>query len=230
MTAAEMHNAVKIKIDKIDSLNYPDLQSAEIDFFLNDSESRFKKQRAFGMNQQRTSFEENQKRTDDLRTIIENADITPDAIDPSQKPNSVLITLPTDYEYAINEEASINGLLCGNQTTIRSDVKPSQTDDYNMMKRDPFNKPEVIDSTYAELRRSVLNGKMEVYIPVDFTLTTYYLRYIRKTQPISLSLSQDSELPEHTHREIVDMAVNSILETIESPRYQSNQIELGRTE
>ena len=35
----------------------------------------------------------------------------------------------------------------------------------------------------------------------------------------------DCDLPEHTHQTIVDMVIQSILEKIESPRYQQNVAE-----
>ena len=39
-----------------------------------------------------------------------------------------------------------------------------------------------------------------------------------------------SELPEHTHDEVVEMAVKSILEAFESPRYQSQSGEVLESE
>jgi hypothetical protein len=37
-------------------------------------------------------------------------------------------------------------------------------------------------------------------------------------------------LPEHTHQEIVDMAISSILEGISDPRYKTQQLELSKNE
>lgn len=43
-------------------------------------------------------------------------------------------------------------------------------------------------------------------------------------------LASNCDLPEHTHREIVDMTVNKLLENIESPRYQTHTNELNKIE
>ena len=47
---------------------------------------------------------------------------------------------------------------------------------------------------------------------------------------MSYSRGIGSELPEHTHDEVIEMAVKSILETIESPRYQSQSGEVLESE
>ena len=122
----------------------------------------------------------------------------------------------------------------GNGTVFQAErntvnVKPMQHDDYNKIKNDPFNKP-VVDNENKQLRRLQLGSRMEILLPEGAILETYILRYIRKPRRISLSSSIDCELAEHTHQEIVDMAVSSTLESIESPRYRSNLNELGKLE
>lgn len=111
----------------------------------------------------------------------------------------------------------------------RAEVKPTTHDKYNKIENDPFNKP-VVDDSNKQLRRLQLGGRMEILLPDDTTLDTYILRYIRRPRRISLSSSIDCELAEHTHQEIVDMAVSSTLESIESPRYRSHLNELGKLE
>jgi hypothetical protein len=64
----------------------------------------------------------------------------------------------------------------------------------------------------------------------SFILKTVYLDYLRIPTQINLSLLQDCELAEHTHQEIVDIAVRNMVEAIESPRYQTNSIEQSQSE
>lgn len=111
----------------------------------------------------------------------------------------------------------------------RAEVKPTTHDKYNKIENDPFNKP-VVDDSNKQLRRLQLGGRMEILLPDATALDTYILRYIRRPRRISLSSSIDCELAEHTHQEIVDMAVSSTLESIESPRYRSHLNELGKLE
>ena len=63
-----------------------------------------------------------------------------------------------------------------------------------------------------------------------FIIDKVKITYIRKPKEISLSLGVSCELPEHTHQEIVDMAVSSILEGISDPRFKTHQIEVGKNE
>jgi hypothetical protein len=111
----------------------------------------------------------------------------------------------------------------------KAEVKPTTHDKYNKIENDPFNKP-VMDDSNKQLRRLQLDGKMEILLPDDTALDAYILRYVRRPRRISLSSSVDCELAEHTHQEIIDMAVSSTLESIESPRYRSYLNELGKLE
>src|SRR4030043_934065 len=71
MTVSEMHTAFRLHLDKSTSLvGNPDFLPEEIDFWLNESQDRFIKQRMFGNNYKQESFENTQKRIDDLRTIV----------------------------------------------------------------------------------------------------------------------------------------------------------------
>jgi hypothetical protein len=63
-----------------------------------------------------------------------------------------------------------------------------------------------------------------------FILKTLRLDYLRVPVDITLSTSVDCELAEHTHHEIVDLTVKSIIEAIESPRYQTTSIEQQQSE
>lgn len=113
----------------------------------------------------------------------------------------------------------------------RVNVQPMQHDDYNMIIEDPFNKPRLDYKGKSLLRRLEFQSKIEVLFPhTDLIFNSYIVRYIRKPQRISLSSLTDCELADHTHQEIVDMAVSSMLENIESDRYQSNLNELSKLE
>jgi hypothetical protein len=292
MTVADMHTAIKLQVDKVDSLNFVNLSSTELDFFLNRDQDRFVKHRY-------REAEKTQKRMDDLREITTSIDITPTPTSTNNKSGGWFCTLPNTtsdtYWFALQEEVELRRKTCegevdsgkievgeqyivlgssstdsitynqitythgsiftGVTTTVGShlspvtsytvtsgnakvykgttdtvEVKPAKHDNYNKnIKKDPFNKP-VVGDDYSQLRRLQLDGKMEILAPTDVYLTKYILRYIRKPVRISLSSSIDCELSDHTHQEIVDMTVASILETLESERYKSNLNELGKLE
>lgn len=112
----------------------------------------------------------------------------------------------------------------------RVGVKATQHDDYNRIANDPFNKPKS-----DQARRLMLGDKIELLSEVDFDITKFYMRYIKKPAEMLNDLATpannvDCELSEHTHEEIVDIAVALALEGIESNRYQTNLNELNKNE
>lgn len=293
MNVSEMHTAVRILVDKIDSLSFVNLEPIEIDFFLNKEMERFIKHRTGGEFAKDRGFEETQKRMDDLRNITKSITLVPSPVSSDNKPNGQFVILPaTDsdtYWFSINEEATVLKEDCASENVLsgeikdgvsyivstgtityseqsysagdifvgetrdiggsphevthftgdgtvsntiieRIEVKPLQHDDYNKTIKDPFNKP-IISNQFKQIRRLQLDGKVELLLPEGpMILKEYILRYIRKPEQISLTSSTDCELADHTHQEIVDMAVSSILETIQSERYQTNLNELKKLE
>ena len=58
------------------------------------------------------------------------------------------------------------------------------------------------------------------------------MTYLKKPAAVDIinNPSVNCDLPDYTHQEIVDMTVNSILEAISDPRYQSTSIEMLKSE
>ena len=95
-----------------------------------------------------------------------------------------------------------------------------QHDDIFTMLDDPFN------TTKPSAPLTIIrNNEIDIYTSDIFIIEKVKITYLRKPQRISLSLGLSCELPEHNHQEVVDMAVSSILEIFQDPRYQTNQIE-----
>ncbi len=73
-----------------------------------DNKEKFIAKRAFGNNPRRTTFEEDQKRRDDLRTLVGNTIIEIFTTTNDNKPNGVFVELPSNYRHSINEEALLS--------------------------------------------------------------------------------------------------------------------------
>lgn len=101
----------------------------------------------------------------------------------------------------------------------------SQQDDIFKLLEDPFN-----TTKHTSPLSTVRGNFIDVYTSAIFIIDTVKITYIRKPRVISLSLGISCELPEHSHQEIVDMTVSSILEGISDPRYKSHQIEVNKNE
>lgn len=210
--------AFKQGLDKFDSLNYPDFEIDQIEFLLNQAQDVFVKQRYGSTNVKRESFEQTQKRTEDLKNIVVNQIITPLA-NASDNINtySRFVTLPTDHWFIIQELTDISYLNCNNQTiTDRVFTEAIQHNDYSKIINNPFAQPNE-----NKVLRLMENGRVELIPASNVTITNYRLRYIKKPIRISVTNSVDCELSEHTHQEIVNIAVDIALEGIESKRLQT---------
>lgn len=257
-----MHNAFKFGLDKLDSVNYPNFLTEEIDLLLNQAQERFIKQRYGINNVKRTSFEETEKRTEDLKEVIKQEVLTPTANSGQVNngfnitTNSVFCDLPSDHWFTIWERAIINSDRCNlesivlyypvtyveecrgcpdcsldscvGDTVIREvpaytetvtgrwvEVRPIQHLEVSKILGDPFKGPD-----YDKVLRLMYEDKAEIIPATYSTVTRYVLRYIKKPAVIN-KLSNptvDCELSEHTHQEIVSMAIQIALEGIEAKR------------
>ena len=127
------------------------------------------------------------------------------------------------------EEVSYSGDLLVVQNLTKRDnllepqkkvtCKYIQHDDLNVL-YDPFN-----TTTHKYPKYTIQENFIDVYSDVRFIPIFVELTYIRHPKKLNRIDGVGCELPEHTHQEIVEMAVKSILETIESPRYQTQSME-----
>ena len=156
-------------------------------------------------------------------------------------------TAPTQITTAVGQFATSTGLQDSNNTQAFAEYTQNglgikriagsgsfkdhalnkfiQQDDIYTLLNDPFN------TTKHSSPLTTIRGRyLDIYTSDIFIIDKVKITYIRKPKNISLSLGIDCELPEHTHQEIVDMAVSSILEGIGDPRYKTQQVELNKNE
>jgi hypothetical protein len=96
----------------------------------------------------------------------------------------------------------------------------AQSDDIPTVMKDPFNRTD-----FDYIPYSIKENFIDIYTDNTFVVPTVRIVYIRKPKVISITNSVGCELAEHTHQEIVEMTIKSILEGIESQRYQSQSME-----
>lgn len=246
MTITEMHQSFRFGMDKMDNLNYPNFLPEEIDLLLNQGQDRIAKQRYGITNPKRTSFEETQKRTEDLKELIRQVVLTPIAntgvvnANSNISTNSVFVTLPSDHWFIIQERVIINSDRC-NTTTFQiyvpgyvgeddqlvapvtitvtgkyAEVRPIQHLEFDKVVNDAFKAPD-----YDKVLRLMYEDKVEIIPNSNSTVVRYIMRYIKKPQQMSISTPTNCELSEHLHSEIVDEAIKIALEGIEAKRNNS---------
>lgn len=233
MTVKEMHYDVKQKLNKIDSQQYRNLRIPEIDWKLNEAMELFIKMVAEPRQRSFMGFEKTQRTIDDIRTIVVNDNelTTTDLTD-----GSYSVTLPDNYMFHVSSYAKCTKGNC--QANIRVDI--NQHDDKH--EESPF------DNSNFEWRdvngRFYENG-IRLFTDNTFSIQSLLLNYIRKPAYIHnaedflpggqynmpdgtvLTGSQDCELPEQTHREIVDLAVLIISGDLDNPNYQLKEAKLS---
>lgn len=217
MTITEFHNSFKFGLDKFDSLNYPNFLPAEIDLLLNQAQDMFVKQRYGSNNIKKQSFEETQKRFEDLKNVVVRVNLTPNAYSADNiNSDARFVTLPTDHWIIVQELTELQFVECGVTKTDSVYTIATQHNDYSKLIDNPFGKPN-----NAKVLRLMDSGKVELIPPTGSTITGYKLTYIKKPVRMSLTSGVTCELSDMVHQEIVNLAVSIALEGIESKRLQT---------
>jgi hypothetical protein len=231
MNSRAMHYDFKQKLNKIDSQQYRNLRVPEIDWKLNEAVELFIKMIAQPRTPKFVGFEKTQRSIDDIRTIVKNnVEITPSNI----SGNEFLASLPSDYMFYVSADITISKEGCGDKKARAILI---QHDDEH--EDSPFD-----DSSYewGEVNIRFFENGIKIFSDGTFTPTKLILNYIKKPSYIHnaqdyapgsgsynlpdgtvLTGSQDCELPEHTHREIVDIAVLITSGDLDMPNYQLKQ-------
>jgi hypothetical protein len=230
MTIAQAHQEFKARLDKIDSLEYPNFLTEEVDLILNQAQDRVVKQRYGKSNTKRTSFEEEQKRTEDLKNLIKTIRAIPTIATSSNVSMSCYtVPLQSDHFIIVWESAIINCTTCNSTVVIPGsitrtetiegievEVRPISHNEYSIIRKDPFKGPD-----HDKILRLMYDGKVELIQASDCTVLYYLYRYIKIPRRVSLDSNITFELSEHMHSEIIDEAVKIALEGIEAKRNQT---------
>ena len=168
-----------------------------------------------GRNSSLQSFEETEELRRYLSNLVEEAKLEP-IVTSDGKPlgiesNSKFFTLPEDLWFLTYESALLGQGKCEGHTS--QDVYPVTQDEYNKVKKNPFRG--------ANFRRALRLDLSENNIEVisKYEVTGYYVRYIKKLQPIVLvdmpngitvggvGIATECQLHDSLHQRILEMAV-----------------------
>ena len=134
-------------------------------------------------------------------------------------------TNPTVYAQYTDTALGAKRRVSNEENTEYAFNKFIQQDDIFKLLEDPFN-----TTKYTSPLTTMRGQYIDIYTSDIFVIDKVKITYIRKPKRISLSLGVSCELPEHTHQEIVDRTVSSILEGINDPRYKVHQLEVSKNE
>ncbi len=231
MNISEMHYDFKKKLNKVDSQQNRNLLVPEIDWALNEAQELFIKWIAEPRQRSYMGFEKSQRSIDDIRTLVES--------DKVLLINNGVAPLPSDYLFFVKADVLMDK---GNCKGVKGRLYIRQHDDE--FENSPFDK--------SNFEWRVVNGLfitegVKVFDDGTFTNKQIIMSYIRKPKYIhnaaafrngtyhlpsrrGLEGTVDCELPEHTHREIVDIAVAMVSGELLSPDFQMKLSKLNFNE
>ena len=189
MTIQDMHYNFRVKLDRLDNEYYANITADEVDLILNEALMQFVTTRIRPSNPRRESFEETQKRQDDIKELI-SADtiLTKSIIQTGVKPNGIFFDLPSDYFYAIQEEAEIAYNNCNeNPVTERRGFVGIPHSNYLYIKDNPFKIPTIDDNFGVRL---MSDNKIEALTFGNYDINFYYMRYVK--MPRKMQFTDDT--------------------------------------
>ena len=224
MGIQEMHYDIKKKLNKVDSQQYRNLLVPEIDFALNEAIEIFIKLVAEPRTQSSLGFEKTQRNIDDIRPLVESEHFPENQFDVIDN----LVTLPENYMFWIS------GYVKTQKASCTADI------DVNVVQHDDRSESNINYSSSFEWRtvNAEFNSRgIRFYNDGSFEIKKLCLSYIRKPKyvhnaasypggqyklPSGIMLSgiENCELPDHTHREITDIAVALLSGELNLPGYQ----------
>jgi hypothetical protein len=220
MNIQNMHYDFKMKLQKVDSENYRNFRIPEIDWALNEGMDLFIKMVANPRLRNRLGFEVVQRNRDDIRTLVKKATINI---------TNNISSLPNDYRHFLRGVVRMSKNPCGvaeGRLYVRQHDDEFQESPYDSSSYEwrevncVFNQDGIeffTDGTFTvdQATISYIRNPLYMHNAAGFTGGTYNL-----PDNTTLSGTQNCELPEQTHREIVDIAVLIVTGQIQMPDYQ----------
>lgn len=216
------------------------LNSDTIFSFINEAIDKFYKTRYSGINNKSEGFEQSQKRIDDLRSLVKTKKYT-DTI--TNTDNKYEVELPNDYVMLLGDTAGIQPIDDYNDPCWGY----SEDGDYIIKRNDTIEATiETIDrqlsNSLSEHRlkyctarplRLIQGNKIYLYTDGKYKVSEYTITYLSKPVLLdskNITNTEYTSLPEHTHMEIVKMAVQLYLATKPMEHYSAYSAEVNYME
>lgn len=233
MKYIELQEAFELEIGELDN-NMSKPTTSDIEYWLMAAIDKFIKTRYSGVNYKRTGFEQDQKRMDDLRTLIMNK--TYQFTAHSEEYTAIL---PSDYMLSLGETAVIYSNdecwpkdINGQPRTKHVDVLEATIENFDRQRNNSLSEYRLHGNTARPLR--LLQGEeVKLYTDGNYGLKNYILTYMRTPKRISLTaypFEEYTDMPVSTHQELVKIAAQLYLENQANPRYNSYTNEVSTME
>ena len=215
MNREEFSNQYDVLLNSFNRDAHADISLNEYEksLFLTDSQEAEVLSLYTGKNLNGESFEETEQLRRYLAPLIAEKELTSTAKGSivGVKKDSKIFTLPSDLWFITYEAVNLEKDACDNLSPM--EVYPTKQDEYHKIKKNPFRGA----NDRRALRLDLSGGNVEIIC--KYTIDKYYVRYLRKLNPIILvplpdnlsirgeSQPMDCELHEAFHQRILERAV-----------------------
>lgn len=229
MKNIELLESFELELNKLDD-NFTKPTTNTTEYFLNAGLDKFWKTRYSQNNPKVKGFEQIQKRIDDLRTLVAEVTLVPD----TTSKDLYTVTIPEDYIILLGDTAGISPAdgytdPCweldsdGNYVIHYSDVLEGSIETIDRIKENSLSEYH-LRYTKAKPIRLLSGNEIKLYTDGKYKVSKYILHYLRKPHYIDIHtepFKEYTDMPEHTHLEIVKLAAQLYIENQANPRYNS---------
>lgn len=229
MKNIELLESFELELNKLDD-NFTKPTTNTTEYFLNAGLDKFWKTRYSQNNPKVKGFEQIQKRIDDLRTLVAEVTLVPD----TTSKDLYTVTIPEDYVILLGDTAGISPAdgytdPCweldsdGNYVIHYSDVLEGSIETIDRIKENSLSEYH-LRYTKAKPIRLLQGNEIKLYTDGKYKVSKYILHYLRKPHYIDIHtepFKEYTDMPEHTHLEIVKLAAQLYIENQANPRYNS---------
>jgi hypothetical protein len=223
MNIQRFHIDIDLRLRKVSANVEGNLLTEEVDIYINRAINQFIKKTFDLQRKDGQEFEDSQKATDDLRSIhVRMLELLTYTYNPVFMAREY--QLPENYMYLTQDYTKTNH--CTNRPFVPNRL--TRTENLHKVLDNPY------ETTHPNSPISNLFGNtLIVYSLGKFDIQNVWIDYIRKPAVVKLaldvqedlssynpSLSVECDLPEHTHDEIVDIAVDMIVGDLMNPHKQ----------
>lgn len=225
MTTADFSNGFDVLLNSYSRVgafgdSMPDIRLDEYEksLFMTQAQEDEVRSLYTGKNVYGEGFEKTEETRRYLSTLVKEAEIEPldeeddhVTLPAGLSSNSQFFALPDDLWFITYEAVNVTGKTCNQSEPL--EVIPVRQDEYHKIKKNPFRGT----NDRRALRLDLSGGNIEVIS--KYSIATYYVRYLRKLNPIVLTALEDGvtinnvstvtacELPDILHQRILERAV-----------------------
>lgn len=234
----DLQEAFEIELNVLDDgLNKP--KSMDTEWWLNRGLEKFWKTRYSGLNPKQTGFEQDQKRIDDLRSLVQSLELEVETISNSQ----YSVEIPDDYLVLLGDTAGISpadGLVnecwetdnSGEYVVKYSDTLEATIETIDRQLQNSLSE-HVLKYCFARPLKLIQQNKILLYTDGQYKVSKYKLTYLRRPQKIDIHTNpfgEYTDMPEHTHSEIVKIAAQMYIENQSNQRLNTHNAEVQEME